>query len=72
MRYPLFLHKPLHIIPYTTELLGIHLNSVDRYIKQGAIPARKLGSRWLIPASALRAWLEGKDEQNPAMQGGAE
>ncbi|AWR86673.1 helix-turn-helix domain-containing protein [Meiothermus taiwanensis] len=54
------------------ELLGIHLNSVDRYIKQGAIPARKLGSRWLIPASALRAWLEGKDEQNPAMQGGAE
>ena len=52
------------------ELLGIHLNSVDRYIKQGAIPARKLGSRWLIPASALRAWLEGKDEQNPAMQGG--
>jgi len=52
------------------ELLGIHLNSVDRYIKQGAIPARKLGSRWLIPASALRAWLEGKDEQNPAMPGG--
>jgi len=52
------------------ELLGIHLNSVDRYIKQGAIPARKLGSRWLIPASALRAWLEGKDEQNPAGAGG--
>ncbi|GEM85123.1 helix-turn-helix domain-containing protein [Meiothermus hypogaeus] len=52
------------------ELLGIHLNSVDRYIKQGALPARRLGSRWLIPASALRAWLEGKDGQNPAGQGG--
>lgn len=52
------------------ELLGIHLNSVDRYIKQGAIPARKLGSRWLIPAAALSAWLEGRGENNPAGQGG--
>lgn len=52
------------------ELLGIHINTVDRYIKQGIIPARKLGSRWLIPAAALSAWLEGKDEQNPAGQGG--
>lgn len=54
------------------ELLGIHVNSVDRYIKQGAIPARKLGSRWLIPAEALRALLEGRDENNPAGAGGAE
>lgn len=45
------------------KLLGIHLNSVDKYIKQGIIPARKLGTRWLIPADALRAWLEGKDEK---------
>ncbi|RIH86111.1 DNA binding domain, excisionase family [Meiothermus luteus] len=52
------------------ELLGIHLNTVDRYIRQGAIPARKLGNRWLIPAAALHAWLEGKDVQTPAGQGG--
>lgn len=41
------------------ELLGVHLNTIDRHIRQGTIPARKLGTRWIIPASALHAWLEG-------------
>lgn len=50
------------------KLLGLHLNTVRKHIKQGLLPARKLGHRVLIPAHALRAWLEGKE--NPAGRGG--
>lgn len=53
------------------SLLGLHLNTVRKHIRTGALPARKLGHRVLIPAHALRDWLEGKDEQNPAGAGGA-
>lgn len=52
------------------ELLGIHLNTVDRYIKHGIIPARKLGSRWLIPRYELER-LGLLPKENPAVQGGA-
>ncbi|ADH63469.1 DNA binding domain protein, excisionase family [Allomeiothermus silvanus DSM 9946] len=53
------------------ELLGLHVNTIDKYVRLGVLPARKLGSRWLIPASALREWLEGH-ENYPAGQGGGE
>ncbi|WP_027883450.1 helix-turn-helix domain-containing protein [Meiothermus rufus] len=53
------------------ELLGLHVNTIDKYVRLGVLPARKLGSRWLIPASALREWLEGH-ENNPARGEGGE
>lgn len=52
------------------KLLGVHINTVRKYIWNGQIPARKLGHRVLIPAHALRTWLEGKDEKNPTGAGG--
>jgi excisionase family DNA binding protein len=42
-------------------LLGLALPSVYRYLRLGKIPARKIGSRYVIGRAAFEKWLAGDD-----------
>ena len=51
-------HKPLAFsIEQAAAALGVHPNTVKKYLKSGELPSRRLGDRWLIPISALEDWL---------------
>jgi excisionase family DNA binding protein len=40
-------------------VLGVHVNSIDRRVADGSLPAVKLGARTLIPRAAVEALLAG-------------
>lgn len=49
-----------------SELLGVHINTILKYVDRGVLPAQRLGKRILIPATELEKWLQ---EHNQNMGG---
>lgn len=45
--------------------LGVHLQTVQRYFRDGSLPGRKVGHRWRTTRSALDAWLAGSPPPSP-------
>lgn len=39
--------------------LGIHVQTVQRYFRDGLIPGRKLGKQWRTTRAAFDTWLTG-------------
>jgi excisionase family DNA binding protein len=39
-------------------LLNLALSGTYMLLREGEIPARKLGSRWVIPKQAFHEWLD--------------
>ncbi|MEU4367479.1 helix-turn-helix domain-containing protein [Micromonospora chersina] len=48
------------------KLLGISLGSTYALVRDGTIPATRLGGRWLIPRARFHAWLDGGIEPSAA------
>jgi excisionase family DNA binding protein len=44
------------------EYLGIGRSLAYESVRQGLIPARRIGNRWVIPISALKSWVTSNDE----------
>jgi len=42
------------------ELLRIHLKTLQKLAREGAIPGIRIGKLWRFRASALNRWLESK------------
>lgn len=42
-------------------LRGVHVNTVWRWLKTGALRGEKIGGLWFIAAATWRAWLASKD-----------
>ncbi|WP_431911012.1 helix-turn-helix domain-containing protein [Micromonospora carbonacea] len=51
------------------KLLGISLGSTYALVRDGTIPATRLGGRWLIPRARFHAWLAGVTEEPAAATG---
>jgi excisionase family DNA binding protein len=55
---------------YTPEevarMLGLSLAGTYNHLRDGDIPARKIGARWIIPKRQFHAWLDaiGDDDQD--------
>ena len=43
------------------ELLGLHSETVRRWLQAGEMPGRKVRNTWLVPVTALRDWLHGEE-----------
>jgi len=43
------------------DMLGVHYNTIWRLIKEGVIPAKKVGKSWFIPRDYLEQ-LNNKDK----------
>jgi excisionase family DNA binding protein len=50
------------LLTYTVEqaacLLGVSMGVAYQLVRDGVIPAHRIGRRWLIPRKALHAWLD--------------
>ena len=53
---------PAEPLTYTVreaaKLLGISLGSTYALVRDGTIPATRLGGRWIIPRARFHAWLD--------------
>lgn len=47
----------VYSVAQIADLLGLGLGLAYSLVRDGTIPARKLGSRWVIPCGAFHAWL---------------
>lgn len=47
----------VYTVAEVSELLGLGLGLTYELVRNGEIPARKLGSRWVIPKSTFHTWL---------------
>ncbi|MFJ5668176.1 helix-turn-helix domain-containing protein [Micromonospora chalcea] len=50
------------------KMLGLSLGSTYSLVRDGTIPATRLGGRWLIPRARFHSWLDGITEP-PAATG---
>jgi excisionase family DNA binding protein len=47
----------VYSVAQVAELLGLGLGLAYSLVRDGTIPARKLGSRWVIPCAVFHTWL---------------
>jgi excisionase family DNA binding protein len=47
-------------------LLGIARGVAYESVRNGSIPATRVGRRWLIPRKRFHAWLDGNEPAQPA------
>lgn len=47
----------VYSVAQVAELLNLSLGLAYALVRDGTIPARKLGSRWVIPRAAFHTWL---------------
>ena len=51
------------------RLLGVRPETVLRLVRAGEIPARRLGTRWVVSVRVLEEWLAGGDDPAPSEDG---
>jgi excisionase family DNA binding protein len=49
----------VYSVPEVAELLGLHLGGVYELLRNGTIPAERLGRRWIVSRVRFHAWLDG-------------
>jgi excisionase family DNA binding protein len=49
-----------YTVDEAAHLLGLSRGIAYQYVRDGVIPAQRVGRRWLIPRKRLHAWLDGK------------
>ncbi len=47
------------------DYLNIHLRTIYRLAKNGAIPGRKVGRSWRFKKNVLEEWLCGEEDPSP-------
>ena len=52
-------------VPEAATLLGIGRNAAYEAVRNGEIPAIRIGKRWLVPVAALERLLQAQDPQSP-------
>lgn len=60
--------EPLtYTVAQVAKLLGISLGSTYALVRDGTIPATRLGGRWVIPRARFHNWLDtcASDPSNP-------
>lgn len=56
--------KTYYSIQEAAEILSVHPNTIRNRIKDGSLPAGRVGYQWRIAAEDLRAMLEPKNRRS--------
>lgn len=57
-------HEPATFtVPELAEHLNLSLSTTYQYLRQGVIPARRAGRRWIISRLRIARWLDEVTEQ---------
>ncbi|GAA1399438.1 hypothetical protein GCM10009613_55020 [Pseudonocardia kongjuensis] len=49
-----------YTVDEVAHLLNLSRGLAYQYVREGEIPARRIGRRWLVPKARFHAWLDGK------------
>jgi excisionase family DNA binding protein len=67
--FPFDRHRPsddsadvVYTVAEVAKLLRLSLGSTYVLVRNGTIPAKKLGCRWVISKTRFRAWLDDRDD----------
>ncbi|MFG3557411.1 helix-turn-helix domain-containing protein [Micromonospora sp. NPDC047557] len=64
--------RAVYSVREVARLLSLSLGSTYALVREGEIPARKLGGRWVIPKKRFHDWLnEANEQDNRASEGWA-
>jgi excisionase family DNA binding protein len=50
-----------YTVDEVAHLLNLSRGITYQYIRDGVIPAERVGRRWLVPRRRLHAWLDGRE-----------
>ncbi|MEH0841903.1 helix-turn-helix domain-containing protein [Micromonospora sp. CPCC 205711] len=64
-------NRAVYSVREVARLLSLSLGSTYALVRDGEIPARKLGGRWVIPKKRFHAWLDECTEQADGPEGWA-
>lgn len=60
-----------YTVDQVAALLGIARGVAYDSVRNGEIPATRIGRRWLVPRKRFHAWLDGEAPQAGARKGAA-
>ena len=43
------------------DLIGVHINTMFKYLRDGTVPGKRLGAKWYIDAARLAEVLKAED-----------
>ncbi|GIH07463.1 hypothetical protein Rhe02_55300 [Rhizocola hellebori] len=55
--------REIYTVAEVAVMLGLTLGGAYELVRDGTIPALKLGGRWVIPKKRFHAWLVGFQEE---------
>jgi excisionase family DNA binding protein len=51
----------VYTVQEVADMLGLALGGTYTLIREGCIPAIKMGGRWVVPKTRFHTWLDGLD-----------
>lgn len=54
----------VYTVEEVSELLGLALGGTYVLVRNGTIPAKKLGGRWVVPKDRFHAWLNSEESED--------
>jgi excisionase family DNA binding protein len=55
--------RAVYTVQEVAHLLGLALGGTYTLIREGTVPAIKVGGRWVVPRKRFHAWLDGVEDQ---------
>lgn len=52
-------HRLTYTVPEAAYLLNLSRGLAYQYVREGVIPAERIGRRWVVPRGRFHAWLDG-------------
>ena len=56
--------RAVYTVDEVSGLLGLSRGMTYELVRDGTIPAQRLGRRWVIPKARFDGWLAGRTETN--------
>jgi excisionase family DNA binding protein len=53
----------IYTVAHVARMLSINVGTVYQLLHEGAIPAKRLGRRWVIPRKRFHEWLDGLEQE---------
>ena len=55
--------QEIYTVTQVARMLSINVGTVYQLLRNGVIPARKLGRRWVISRKRFHKWLDGLEQE---------
>lgn len=55
--------RAVYTVPEVAQLLSLARGTAYALVRDGTIPALRLGGRWVVPRTRFHAWLDSLDDE---------